>query len=163
MTNPTSTTPKLSKNPSKAEEIEFVEQVAALVPDGAYLKELFTTQFVGWVSEQIKNDFPPNLAEWYFASLIEVSEKVGQIQAINQTFDNTLKAKDAQIVALNSLVDSLRSRNDALYAEIEGGRITRIDLQNRLSNADDDTEVLKAEVTALKASLYDWMTGARTR
>lgn len=65
---------KLQNDPSKQQEIDFLNEVAESIPSDAYLKDLFTEQLVGWVERRIKEDTMPNLYEWYQKTVNEVSD-----------------------------------------------------------------------------------------
>ena len=48
---------KLSENPSKQEEIDFLQAIELSLPENSYLKSFFTPQMVVKMEQNIRNDF----------------------------------------------------------------------------------------------------------
>jgi len=74
-------------NPSKAEEIQVLENIRDIVRGrNLYLTSLFTDEMVEWVSKQIKNDIMPDLyAHYKNATNIEVEELRERISELERT------------------------------------------------------------------------------
>ena len=75
---------QITKDSSKSDEIECIESVAKAIPEGTYLKDLFSREFISWVSEQIRNDFPPTLWEHYRTNIILTQNTRNQSTTGNQ-------------------------------------------------------------------------------
>lgn len=46
----------LGKNPTKPQELEFIQAVADSIPENSYLHSLFNPSFVHWVETRIRDD-----------------------------------------------------------------------------------------------------------
>ena len=77
----TMTISKLPNDASKEQEITFLNKVAESIPPNSYLTDLFTPKFLNWVTQAIKNDFPPDLFDWYEKQSNELSDQRLETQA----------------------------------------------------------------------------------
>ena len=51
----------LKKLDGKSDEIEFLEELAAAIPEDSYLAKLFSRDLICWVTQQIEWDFFPDI------------------------------------------------------------------------------------------------------
>lgn len=90
--------PVLSDNPSKAEQIAFVEAIVEHVGVGTmtnnYLTGLFNNDFARWTETQIRNDFPANL----YAELLAANKEVNQERAAHKAECERREDLEAQII-----------------------------------------------------------------
>jgi hypothetical protein len=84
---------KLNTNSLKVEEIEALKEIADLLPDGTYLKSLFSTKLVEWAEQNILNDFPPDIMEAYTFSQKET--EAAEIQ-------NMLRQHETEVMQLKA-------------------------------------------------------------
>jgi len=54
----------MSDDPSKDEEIKVLHKLAENMPEGSYLAQLFTPDFVGWVQDRIRGDIFPDAFDY---------------------------------------------------------------------------------------------------
>jgi len=142
---------------AKAEEVAIVEKLHDFFKGSdTYLASLFTKEFLGWVSKQIKNDFPPDLYHWGFGSTgtrAEIEELKSQwslCQSLNLELlsQNESLAENLKIKA--DMVDRIQERMSQLFED-------KVDLEMIIAKKVDAIDALELETTALKAKLYDLM------
>lgn len=148
---------KLSKDPSKQEEIAFFNEIAESIPEFAYLKNFFRPVLSTWVESQIRSDFTADIMEFFEGSQSDNSDlrnKLAIVERARELEVESLK-KSNQILqdGLNTMSKTVeyleKKANDEIYAH-NGTRIELIDTEREM-------EVLLAKITSLKAELYDFM------
>lgn len=147
--------PVLTKSATKAEEISWFESVAQSVEPGTYLADFFTKGTVNWVVSQIRNDFPPELYEYYAKAQDDEGKaraEVGKVEAELARSKETVNTREA---AYNRLVEQFENfRNTANATEYRlHGEIGK--LCSEKSDLETEVEALKAKITSLKADIYD--------
>jgi len=136
-------------DPAKAEEIVVLEKLQKIYSGtDTYLKDFFTDKLVGWVSQQIKNDFPPDLYDWGFGVSQPLKEEIEDLK-------NTIEfwKKETEGLAANVKIQSERS--DALTGTVAQLYEDKSDLEDIIDKKADAIDALEMEVVALKAKLYD--------
>jgi len=141
---------KLETDPSKAEEIAFIEEVAESVPDNSYLKMLFTKQFMNWLREQIRNDFYPNLYEFWQQDVSDIENLHLEISRLKFQVEDTNKVLAVKSKALSDLQEVFNTAQEAAGRNYDK-------LYYQLEDAEKIVENLKGEIINLKAKLYDMM------
>jgi len=138
--------------PSKAEEIEIIEKLhAAFKGSDTYLASLFTDDFLGWVSNQIKNDFPPDVYGFGInaSTFLEVKIKSLKKEKTQNQFDKVelkkeLSLKKEQIDNLDKIIGS---RDERMIADSE-----------EKTQLEEKIDKLQMENVTLKVKLYDLIT-----
>lgn len=155
----TMTIRKLSEHPSKEEEIKFFEEVAESMPFDSYLRNFFNSKMVGWVRDQIKNDFTADLYEWYESAMSRESDEVNNSMEMLKKFDRKVAEYDklladarAMIQERDELVERLVKLNNELSVQSEQYVNKLIEQSNQL----DENE---QRIVTLKARLYDVIEG----
>jgi len=151
---------------SKAEEIAWLENLALDIQSNTYLDSLFTPHFVAWVSEQIRNDFNPDLlgalelqhilnsqtvlqAEREAKDL--VATKALEIQQLLTKLDDARKANSDLIKNNDSLRERIEFLEDQAPALIQDCNTSKVELRQ----ANLDLSVAEQKVIELKARLFD--------
>ncbi len=157
----TTTIDQLTKKASKPEEIAHLQALAGTIEPGTYLDSLFSGPFMTWVAEQIKNDFPPDLFEYYKQEQVEAtSARNGKAQAEREAeaLRDKLKMATAAYDQAGATAASTIQNLQAIKHDYEG-QIAQ--LQTRLETAREaaaaNAEDLNAQIVNLKAKLYDLM------
>ena len=108
----------ITKNSSKADEIECMESIAKSIPDGTYLKDLFTRDFISWVSEQIKNDFPPDimgtLQNQYNVNSQNTLDYNNELNAMRHSTNELIVKTTESYNELHAKIDNLTAKNERL-------------------------------------------------
>lgn len=157
----TTTIDQLTSKATKAEEIAHLQAIAGTIGSGTYLNSLFSGPFMTWAAEQIKNDFPPDLFEYYKHEEAEaLSARNGKAQAereakaLRDKLSLATKAYDQAGATAASTIQNLQ----AIKHDYEG---QIAELQTRLETAREaaaaNAEELNAQIVNLKAKLYDLM------
>lgn len=143
----------LSKDATKEQEIQFINKLAKTVEPGTYLSNLFTPKLITWVEQAIKNDFPPDLFEWYEKVCEELTDQRTETEAGYKQFASVKEQLDQAIQLVKEkderLTKSMQQTEDALQVAN--------DRYNEWVKKDDEVTTLKAEIIHLKAKLYDLM------
>ena len=143
---------------SKAEEIAIIEKLHEFFKGSdTYLKSLFSDDFLGWVSQQIKNDFPPDLYDWGFgaankaqAEIEKLKAQLSLCQSLNKELlrQNESLAENAKIKC--DIAEKAHERMSQLHKD-------KVDLEMIINKKADAIDALEMDVIALKAKLYDLM------
>ena len=145
----------IDSSASKQEEIDLLNKVAKLFGKGTYMADFFSEKLLGWVEEQLKNDFPPEL---YEAAAHEKDEH-------SKTLASSLK-KDKRIAELEAMVesqkDSIATIRDSNYLNVSGLEADidsyRTKWEQESYRADGlvaSNTQLQEEVKRLKAMIFD--------
>lgn len=148
---------KLSNDPSKIEEIAFLEEIAESIPDCAYLKDFFAPELIGWAVSQIKSDFPPHAYDWL--------NKAGEVSELKREINQKDVNIERQAQEINDLTDSVDHLNEQVRRQSKDAVETEDALSaalRELDSANHKREGLKAqlsykdqEIIKLKAALFD--------
>lgn len=152
----------LTGDPSKAEEIAYIEKIASTLPDNTYLKSFFTKDLVAWVSEQIHNDFGCDLygtlqEEWNRTSRMSTeynkafSEKDNEIKVLNSTIED-LATEMARLNEARNQATQMAEKYSAKYQEAWN---TACDATREASDKDNQVAMLEAKIISLKVRIYD--------
>lgn len=151
----------IPRDASKAEEIQWIETAAKLATanSGTHLADLFTGRMVTWVTEQIKNDFPPDLYGHMIQAdkdAAETSSKLrGEIDRLTAELSRHFKqnkdvmdALQRETDAANELAETRRIQRDH---EMERGKLLVADNDELVRNLEDANE----EIRRLKLMIFD--------
>lgn len=148
----------LSKNPSKSDELCFLEAIAASVSPDSYLSSLFTTQFVQWVVKRIREDVGPDLYAWYENKMQEATATATEIQKLRNTIDRLKEEMEV-------LAGEKEEEIERVKANLELSRQNRQEWQDNYHDLHEQMMAVEAQLAAadriileLKAKLYDHMT-----
>ena len=156
----TSNTPKVTiknftSDSTKVDEISVLEQIAESMPSGSYLRDFFSNPLVSWVSEQIRNDFPADLMDWY-----RQEEKRSQNEQSNRL------AVEHQLANLKDKMEKEQVAQAEFEARVEE-RIARQNKQNeqlaagyqelydRIAALEEERDAANRKVIELKVKLFD--------
>jgi hypothetical protein len=135
----------LSDDPSKQEEIDFLEAIAThATSKDTYLKSLFTDSLVHWVNSQIKNDFPPDIWGYYKESLSETIVAKSETVTVKKDLGDQIKSYEEDCKNLAAKVKELEGR-------IETQAMSIGSYQKQLENA----SVITNEVSVLTAQMVE--------
>lgn len=157
---------RLQADPSKVEEIQFLETIAESIPDDAYLKRLFTERFVNFIAQKIRDDWYCDFMDMYQAEINNVTDARAELGTLQRDFEKYVSARNQEIEGLNVTVEKLEGELDLAkkQAEQEYDRYWKLRQQlgevNRKAMRDVDllekeNEDLKEEVVKLKAKMFD--------
>lgn len=140
----------LNDNPSKQEEIEFINEVRKAIPVNSYLDQLFTTEFIFWIETNIKEDWCLNLFEFYNEAdrerdmlLQDIDEAQENIKILRARYDDLLESRNDQITRHTAAIAEAQASHDLLYI--------------RTTEAEELSERQAKTIMELKAKLYDLM------
>lgn len=174
---------KLNRNtsdPSKAQEIEYLEEFVDGIPQGSYLSDTFRKEFVAWVKQQIKNDIFPDaweyIGSWEYTEDGQTRLTRGELLKQNEELkagrdeDRRTIAKatkqieeyQLQLRDMNAALDESKQEVERAWS-YEKERLGHMDeLQVALRETRHDyaeavqtNEALADEITRLKAKLFD--------
>lgn len=149
---------------TKIEEVAFLQEVQDNCKSGSYLAGLFTQPMVLWVAEKIGTDEIPDLFEYFTQTEKEKAE--AELDA--NTAKNQLKDCQIQLASvrtsLEHMVEQKENWKKQCEAEQTAGYNLSVELNNEIRDGKDEIDSLKsvvedrdAQITALKAKLYDLM------
>lgn len=137
---------KIDNDMKKQEEIAILEKLKKVFYEhpNNYLTSLFSTEFVSWASQRIRDDFPVDVYEYvngYGADVDlnkKLADRISELQELQQE-------SVSKVAALQEALSSLRTKyND----DIEWHVNHENELTTRLAAQED-------ELLRLKAKLYD--------
>jgi hypothetical protein len=145
----------LNTQSTKEEEIQFLKKVASAAGDGSYLHSLLSTKLVGWMEDQIHNDFGCDLmGNWELAEeqLTESKRATRILEQQLEVANNLLKSTEAEYEARVKHAESIQHQ---LGEQL-------MDMTNQWHQALDEKHELEVlaqdradEILRLKAALYD--------
>ena len=136
---------------SKAEEIAIIEKLHMFFKGSdTYLASLFTDNFLGWVSNQIKNDIMPDLWDWGIGGNLPLRKEVEDLKNTNEHLENENKR-------LNETLDVRAKLMNDLDERIVNQRIQKEELEEIIDGKANVIDELRLEVMDLKAKLYDFI------
>lgn len=145
----------LNTQSTKAEEIQFLKEIASAAGTGSYLHSLLSTKLVGWMESQIRDDFGCDLmGNWELAEE-QLTESTREIRALNTQLNvahaDAKKAKEEHESQIGMIETTLHMLDTQLA-----------DMTNQWHQALDEKHELKVlaqdradEILRLKAALYD--------
>lgn len=149
----------LSADPSKQEEIDFLEAITEIVPKNSYLSNLFTKPAVSWLRQQIRDDFVCDLYyNWQEAEKESAKRQDDLIDCMNERDADKVKYVESRqelMEALNNNDAEHRELVKRLHTEIETLATMRNEAQNNWDNAENQLRAANQKVMELKAKLYD--------
>lgn len=157
---------KLQADPSKAEEIQFLEEIAESIPDDAYLKGLFTERFVNFIAQKIRDDWYCDFMDMYQAEIDSASKAEATAHDMQKNYELTITKLNREIEDLNKKIENL-----SLLADSKSQVINQLDdkyweLRRELDKVNgkamkdvtllekENTE-LKQQAIELKAKMFD--------
>lgn len=148
---------KLQNDPSKQQEIDFLNEIAESIPSDSYLKDLFTEQLVNWVERRVKEDTMPNLYEWFQKTVNEVSDYEKVIRELNDQITKNEVVHQKQLEATKKMVTHFQELyNDAVDAGRQASQYYD-KLHVEFDKAEEKIATLENEIIRLKAKLFDMM------
>jgi predicted nucleic acid-binding Zn-ribbon protein len=145
---------KLHADPSKAEEIQFLNEIAESIPDDAYLKGLFTERFVNFIAQKIKDDWYCDFMDMYQAEIDNASKAEATAHDMQKNYELTVTKLNREIEELNKKIENL-----SLLADSKSQVINQLDdkyweLRRELDKVNGkamrDVALLEKENTELK-------------
>lgn len=133
----------INLNSSKADEVAFLRRLAKAIPDGTYLKALFTPALLGWVEQEISGDFTPDIM-----GRLDWVEKTTRDEAARQH-----AADSAEIARLKNALDE--TSNTLYDARREFGKLQRTNesLNQTLDRVTNSRNLKNAENAELRKAL----------
>ena len=145
----------ITNDMAKVEEVKILDKLTKCFvenPDN-YLASLFTAEFLGWVQNRIRDDFPVDVMEY-----VNDYSKDEKIKELRQGLKSQEKVSELNAEEMNKLEGELKiakDRIDFLNEELEM-RTRELEKANKdCWNAGDIRLSLEDENTHLKAHLYD--------
>lgn len=146
----------LNSASSKADECAALQDLAANVPAGTYLKDLFTPELVDWVCHQISvNDFPPDLYGAFEHERTSNNAELTAAKASLSTANAQIESLTKRAESLNETIQHQNTRIESLTDQLQAS-------QSRFEQMWDDQEALQRElaeaetrIMQLKARLFD--------
>ena len=136
--------------------------MASHIPEGTYLKDLFTREFIAWVSERIKNDFTPDIvAELQHQYNINSDERLAwarqETQYVIAARDAAQKITDSYN-ELHRQIDQLTTVNKSLEAYPKMYQEKHEQLCDVIRESNDRMDLINEQqrkIDQLKIRLYD--------
>jgi predicted RNase H-like nuclease (RuvC/YqgF family) len=145
----------LKTDATKQEEIDFLNAIAAHVEAGTYLSQLLTPAFISWTTTQIKNDFSPDAFGFYQqeAADHETTRKAADAERMTMNYNarqqqRTIDKQADELIKAAAIVNEKTERLNSAYKVIDHH-------DEQIDTLTKQTEAQAAEITALKARLYD--------
>jgi len=132
----------------KADEVEFLEKIAKVVPENSYLASMFTHKFIAWAEGEIKNDFPPDPIMWMdnARNYIQVKSSRDALQVDLEDLRGVHKElKEAHAETLLDL-EKAQLEVQSLTVKLEYERSTKTAVRDHLDEVLDQNKELKAEL-----------------
>lgn len=164
---------KLEQDPSKQQEIDFLNEVAESIPDGAYLKGLFTEKFVNFIAQKIRDDWYCDFMDMYQAEIDRADDAGAELRAFQKDFEGYTTKTNREIEGLSKKIETLsllaQSKSDIIDQMVEARwekerehnnekqewRDEFNKVANQLDSSEKKREELSIENIKLKAKLYD--------
>jgi len=163
---------KLRADPSKKEEIDFLNEVAESIPDDAYLKSLFTEQMVGWVARRIGEDIMPDLYQWFLDGITDCDKREREVREICAEMEGALKAAEHRYGEMRTFMFYFkdcysRQREYSKRLKIEKANaigelyLSRSEWAEEAQAMKGTIEQLQSQVLLLKAKMFDLIEDAK--
>lgn len=104
---------RLSENPSKAEEIEFIAAVARSIPENSYLKTFFSKKLVEKLIQDIQNDFSSDFDE-FIESIVN-----GRLVEEHRRTAEEIQILKNRIIAAEHAASNARADRDEAWDRLE--------------------------------------------
>lgn len=140
----------LPEDPTKAQEIEFINTVYLSIPINSYLNQLFTSDFIHWIETSIKDDWNLNFYKWYEDEQRENAD----LKTQRDQLENDLTALKERYESLAAAMTEAKTKHTAAIAEAQASHDR---LFIRTNEAEELNERQAKTITELKAKLYDLM------
>jgi hypothetical protein len=145
----------LEKNPTKQQEIDWLREVAASVPDGAYLAHLFSEAFVERVAAAVRSDVFPDFEDWHrrdceddSKNRLEMAELEGQVERLGSQLQKECEEHNVNVRSLNDRITMLRNQLDEAH-------LRNSEQYDRLLGLEDELVLRDDKILRLKAMLWD--------
>ena len=134
---------------SKAEEIAIIEKLHTFFKGSdTYLASLFTDDFLGWVSQQIKDDIMPDLYDQGIGGNLPLRKEIEDLKRAIEYWK-----KESEGLATNVKIKSdLAEKNDKRIGELFEDKACLEEIIDGKANVIDE---LRLEVMTLKSKFYD--------
>jgi hypothetical protein len=157
---------KLQADPSKAEEIQFLETIAESIPDDAYLKGLFTNRFVNFIAQKIRDDWYCDFMDMYQAEIDNASKAEAKLKALQKQDEEIVKGYMKTIDAADKYTEMLEGDLKVAKEKVKQEYDRYWKLRQQLDKVngkamrdvallEKENEDLKDEVVNLKAKMFD--------
>jgi len=141
---------------AKAEEIKILDKLTKCFvenPDN-YLASLFTAEFLGWATNQIRDDIMVDVMQH-----INDYSKDDEIRELKQELDSQKKVTELNAEETDKLEREIREGEDFICTDLKPQiqilESEKHELMAEASTKLDDIHNLEQENTRLKAKLYD--------
>lgn len=117
---------------SKLEEIIWLTNLAEDIHTAeasSYLASLFTPDLIGWVSNQINNDFPPDLYDYYQGEIIKNSDLTCKLSNLQNALDGATKEFESKLQGATQVTKNLTDKVTSLELGIEANVSARQKLE----------------------------------
>ena len=120
---------KLSENPSKVEEIEFIAAVARSIPENSYLKSFFSQKMVNKILQNIQNDFCSDFDEMVEQIVnerltLKKEQMEAQLQRDITEMQRIIKECEDRAIKADHEANNARRDRDEAYGKLD--KIQRI-------------------------------------
>jgi len=159
---------KLQADPSKQQEIDFLNEVAESIPECSYLKGLFTEHLVSWATQKIRDDWALDLFDLYNAETNRVLIMESENRKLASQLERADKERQEQIDEIKKHVahyrelyenqcDVVRKYQKELSNVTGELNLSRSEWSEEEDRYNTCIEQLEEQVKDLKSKLYDMM------
>jgi predicted RNase H-like nuclease (RuvC/YqgF family) len=150
---------QLTKDASKQDEINWLEEVASNVGEGTYLKSLFSEKFIGWATQKIKDDWSLDLMDEYYSSMNQSSALSAKLIKVTDDYEKDVKRYEEKAKEFANTITKMNEHERGLQEKIQSlsRDCSKLRREKALLIPEYDRWVkeLTDEVTRLKVRLYD--------
>ncbi len=133
----------LSENPSKQEEIDFLQAVRASLPTGSYLSSFLSEQMMGAVERLIKDDWCTDIYADLLFERERVSEARKDLAAARTQYEAAITALKARLDSEIEKVDFWSKANEANKVLLQQSREARDGLYEDVLIAENKLDRIK--------------------
>jgi chromosome segregation ATPase len=150
----------LPPNASKNEEIEFIKEVAAIVPAGSYVSQLLNKQLLEWFEQNVRKDYVCDIIRELELAQDDKQEQSDRAEDAKEALDKAME-RIQHMVPVAVLTDCEAARNE-FQRQAQSNEERAIKYSNDLTAAEGKITTLTGrvsrrdnEILHLKAEIYD--------
>jgi hypothetical protein len=155
-----------TQDPSKQEEIEYIQEIASSIPDGAYLKGLFTDEFIGWVERKIKDDWTLDILNDLEHYITQASKAEQAFRECQENAKRDFKCYEDHIEQLKQEIATIHKNKDRRFNQVNEqysntwNKLHELRNEyartcNYLEDASAKIQEQSLEILKLKAQMFD--------
>ncbi len=137
------TTKPLGKNPTKMEEIEFLQAVRASLPTGSYLASFLSESMVAEVEHRIHDDWSCDVYETLQYETNKASDLRADLAAVRTQYEADILAMVGKLAAETEKVDFWSKTNETNKALLQQSREARDGLYEDVIKAEGKLDRIK--------------------